>query len=269
MWTGIAVAFAFLEVVAGLYPHRAPPKPEERVVAQVVTISQRTPPPTPPPTPAPTPKPTPRITPTPRPHYTLAPVTVVLAPAAKAAATPALHIGGAAAAKHLAVTRTPQRTLAHAPVHSLANGKAAGQQNGGTGTGGGAGVGTGGLGGTGSGTGKAGNGNAGDVSTAPCGEVILEPSHLGYRRDGTVVQEVIAKVTLRDGSVTIGKFPWPFLYPGEKLNPFTHDELVTDHNGVPVQPPPPGTDIASLPAAVQIVLKHTDLATGYTSLPTC
>lgn len=188
MWTGIAVAFAFLEVVAGLYPHRAPPKPEERVVAQVVTISQRTPPPTPPPTPAPTPKPTPRITPTPRPHYTLAPVTVVLAPAAKAAATPALHIGGAAAAKHLAVTRTPQRTLAHAPVHSLANGKAAGQQNGGTGTGGGAGVGTGGLGGTGSGTGKAGNGNAGDVSTAPCGEVILEPSHLGYRRDGTVVQ---------------------------------------------------------------------------------
>lgn len=80
---------------------------------------------------------------------------------------------------------------------------------------------------------------------------------------------MIAKVTLRDGSVTIGKFPWPFLYPGEKLNPFTHDELVTDHNGVPVQPPPPGTDIASLPAAVQIVLKHTDLATGYTSLPTC
>lgn len=266
MLVAIAAAVAVHEVVAGLWPATPQPKPDEKVVAQIVTLTKRTPAPTPPPTPVPTPRPTPKITPTPAPHYTLAPVVVVRAPAAKAAATPARHIGGAAAVKHV-VHATPRPKPAR--VISLVDGKAAGRQNGGTGTGAGAGIGTGGLEGTSSGTGTSGNGNGGDVSTAPCGDVFLEPSHLSYRPDGTVVQEVIAKVTTRDGNVVIGKFPWPFLYPGEKLNPFVHDEALGNHGGVPVQQPPPGTDLSNLPPAVQFVMKFTDPASGITTLPAC
>ncbi|GAC1447264.1 MAG: hypothetical protein PVSMB8_05690 [Vulcanimicrobiaceae bacterium] len=265
-------------MVAGLWPHARKTPPQETVVAEVVTLTKRTPPPptpkptpppTPVPTPKPTPKPTPRITPTPQPHYTLAPVIVVRAPAAKAAATPARHLGGAAAHKHIVRPTPPTHAVVSARTASLAEGKAAGRQNGGTGTGAGRGAGTGGLGGTGSGTGTAGTGNGGDVSTAPCGDVFLEPSHLSYRRDGTVVQEVIAKITTRDGNVEIGKLPWPFLYPGEKQNPFVHEEAMGGRNGVLVQQPPPGTDLTSLPPAVQAVMKYTDPATGQTRLPIC
>lgn len=221
--------------------------------------------------PTPTPIPTPKLTPTPQPHYTLAPKISVRAPAARAAALPTKKLGGAAAKKAL-VEATP-RPIVHPKTkspatRSLASGHASGVQNGGAGTGAGAGNGTGGLGGTGSGTGTSGNGNAGDVANAPCGEVFLEPGHLSYQRDGTVVQQVLAKVVMRDGSVTVDVFPWPFLYPGEKENPFAHDEALHGRNGVPVQPPPPGTVITDLPPAVQVVLKHTD-AEGFTTLPLC
>ncbi|GAC1590764.1 MAG: hypothetical protein NVS3B28_18010 [Candidatus Velthaea sp.] len=273
-----AAAIAIHEIIAGLWPHQDRSAPDERVVTQIVSISKRTPAPTPVPTPPPTPvptpvpTPTPHVTPTPQPHYTLAPKVVVRAPAARAAALPAKKLGGAAAPKAL-VVQTPRPRVRHASTHlptrSLANGTAAGVQNGGTGTGAGAGNGTGGLGGTGSGTGTAGSGNAGDVANAPCGDVFLEPGNLSYRRDGTVVQQVLAKVVTRDGTVSVAPFPWPFLYPGEKQNPFAHDEALNGHNGVPVQPPPPGTDIASLPPAVQVVLKHTNAATGFTTLPVC
>jgi hypothetical protein len=248
------------------------------VVTQIVTISKRTPAPTPvptpPPTPVPTPKPTPtpRITPTPQPHYTLAPRVVVRAPAAKAAAVPTKKLGGAAARKAIARAKPRPRThaaVSHPPARSLADGRASGVQNGGSGTGAGPGTGTGGLGGTGSGTGTSGTGNAGDVANAPCGDVFLEPGHLSYRRDGTVVQQVLAKVVTRDGTVSVAPFPWPFVYPGERQNPFAHDEALNGHNGVPVQPPPEGTDVASLPPAVQVVLKHTDPVTGFTTLPVC
>lgn len=274
MLVAIAAAITLHEVAAGLWPSSEKRKPEEVVVAQVVTITQRTPAPTPmptpQPTPVPTPQPTPQLTPTPMPHYTLAPVVVVRAPAAKATATPTRHLGGAAAAKRIVRPR-PQVALAQtvAAAPSLAEGKAAGQQNGGKGTGAGAGVGTGGRNGVSKGAGTSGDGNAGDASTAPCGDVFFEPSHLSYRPDGTVVQQVIAKVIERDGTVVVGVFPWPFLYSAERLNPFAHDEALNGHNGVPVQPPPPGTDLTTLPAAVQVVLKHTDPLTGYTTLPVC
>lgn len=252
---------------------------QERIVTQIVTISKRTPPPTPvptlPPTPISTPKPTPppKVTPTPQPHYTLAPRIVVRAPAVKAAARPTKKLGGAAAPKALVrATSLPHKEPAAghvAAVRSLADGRAAGAQTGGTGTGAGPGNGTGGSGGTGSGTGTSGSGNAGDVANAPCGDVLLEPGHLSFRRDGTVVQQVLAKVVTRDGTVSVAVFPWPFLYPGEKQNPFAHDEALNGHDGVFVQPPPPGTDVASLAPAIQVVLKHTDPATGTTTFPAC
>ncbi len=272
MLVAIAAAIAVHEVIAGLWPRTPERPPDDPVVTQVVTLARSTPVPTPAPTPVPTPvptpKPTPKMTPTPAPHYTLAPVVVVHAPAAKAAATPTRHLGGAAAPKHL-VRKPILKAKAPAVVASLAEGKAAGVQNGGKGTGAGAGTGTGGLGGKGTGTGTNGNGNAGDASTAPCGAVYLEPSHLSYKPDGTVVQEVIAKVTTRDGNVTIGKFPWPFLYAGEKLNPFRPDYDLNGRDGIPVQQPPPGTDLTAEPLAVQFVMKYTDPNTGQTKLPSC
>ncbi len=217
------------------------------------------------PTPAPTPQPTPQITPAP--HYTLAPRIVVRAPAPKAAATPHRTTGGAAAPLHVVPPRATPADAA--PPASLADGTHTGEQNGGAGTGAGPGAGTGGLGGAGTGTGGVGNGNGGDTNSAPCGAVYLVPANVSYRPDGTVVQEVLAKIVLHDGTVEIGRFPYPFTYPAERLNPFVHEEALSPDKGIPVQPPPPGTDLTSAPVAVQIVLKYTNPATGTTLLKDC
>lgn len=194
----------------------------------------------------------------------------VHAPAAKAAAAPTKKTGGAAARKAL-VERTPVphvRSATKIAARSLADGRAAGVQNGGSGTGAGAGEGTGGLAGAGSGNGSSGNGNGDDKATAPCGAVIFEPGHLSYRRDGTVVQQVFAKVVLRDGSVNVALFPYPFVYPGAKDNPFVHDEALNGHDGVTLQFPPAGTATSDLPPVIQTVLHYTD-GRGITTLPAC
>lgn len=265
----LAIAFAISlgihEIVAGVWPRTPAPPPEERVVTQTVTIATRTPAPTPKPTPVPTPHATPKITPAPR--YTLAPQIVVRAPAAKAAATPAPTVGGVAAPKRVVRVRTvPQRP---APPQSLAQGTHAGVQNGGTGTGAGPGAGTGGANGTGSGTGTNGNGNGGDTNTAPCGDIYLLPGNLSYRRDGTVLQDVLAKIVLRDGTVEVGKFPYPFVYSGDAQNPFRHDVGLARNGGIPVQMPPASVDLSTLPEPVAVVLKHTNPTTGTTDLPEC
>ena len=215
-----------------------------------------------------TPKPrnTPKPLITPKPHYTLAPQFAVRAPAPQAAATPHLHSGGAAAHKHVTHAKHPIR---HAPAISLANAAHAGQQNGGAGTGAGAGRGDSGLGGTGTGSARTGSGNGGDANLAPCGDIYLLPAQVGYRKDGTVLQFVLAKIVLRDGTVDVDRFPYPFVYPGAKENPFRDDAPVTGDGGIPVQEPPPGTDVTRYPVAVQIVLKYTDPQTGVTTLPAC
>jgi hypothetical protein len=260
----LALACGLHATLAALVPRRPPAPPQERVVAQQTITVARRPRPSPKPTPQPTPLPTPRITPAP--HYTLAPQTVVRAPAPRAAATPHASVGGAAAHR-----RTVHRTVASqtAPPQSLAEGTHAGQQNGGAGTGAGPGTGTSGLGGTGSGTGGTGNGNGGETNSSPCGAVYLEPAELSYRHDGTVVQHVVAKIVLGDGTVEVGRFPYPFLYPAERLNPFVHDEVLRPDKGIPVQLPPPGTDMSGAPMAVQIALKYTNPDTGTTTLRDC
>jgi hypothetical protein len=204
------------------------------------------------------------------PHPTLAPQASVHNPAPKAAATPQRRLGGAAARLHVAVV--PPRLRRVSAPRSLAEGTHAGQQNGGTGTGAGAGNGTGGLNGTGSGTGGSGTGNGGAVDAGPCGEIYLMPGSVSYRSDGTVVQNVLAKIIFGNGRVEVGAFPYPFLYSAEKLNPFTHDEVTKVMNGehaIPIQLPPPGTDIASAPKAVQLTLHYTNPQTGTTILPEC
>ncbi len=188
------------------------------------------------------------------------------APAPKAAATPHIRSGGAAAHKHVARTTHPTH---RAPPISLADAAHTGKQNGGVGTGAGAGHGDSGLGGTGTGSALAGNGNGGDANLAPCGDIYLLPAQINYRKDGTVLQFVLAKIVLRDGTVDVDRFPYPFVYPGAKENPFRADAPITGDGGIPVQEPPSGTDVTRYPVGVQIVLKYTDPQTGLTSLPAC
>lgn len=260
----LGIALLIHVVATAFIPSPTPPPPPERVAVQTISIVRRTPP-TPRPTPPPTPRPMPSVT-----HPTLAPHASVHHPAPKAAATPQRRLGGAAARLHVAIV--PPRLRAVSAPRSLAEGTQAGQQNGGTGTGAGAGNGTGGLGGTGSGSGGSGTGNGGAVDAGPCGEIYLLPGPVNYRSDGTVVQTVLAKIIFGDGRVEVGAFPYPFLYPAEKLNPFTHDEVTTLNNGeheIPIQLPPPGTDVASAPKAVQLALHYTNPQTGHTVLPAC
>jgi hypothetical protein len=252
-------------VVGGLWPHRhVQPAPEPTVVAERINVER--PRPTPKPTPAPTPMPTPRVTPAP--HYTLAPHVVVLAPAAKAAATPTHRLGGAAAHKRIVHVKPPV-TPKPAPPESVAEGTQAGKQNGGSGTGGGAGAGSGGLAGTGTGSGTTGNGNGGDTNSAPCGNVSLIPIHVEYKGDGTSIQTVSVTITLRDGEEQSGDFPYPFVYKSERENPFVNDAATTKGGGALVQQPPAGSDVSKFPPTVQVVLAHTDPATGTTTFPDC
>ncbi|MBD5656075.1 MAG: hypothetical protein IAI50_12995, partial [Candidatus Eremiobacteraeota bacterium] len=256
-----AASIVLHEIVAGLWPRTESAPPEERVATEAVTIAKRVRPPAP--TPAPTP--TPRTTPAP--HYTIAPQIVVRAPAARAAATPARTLGGAAAAKN--AERRIRVPIHSAPAASLAEGAHAGRQNGGSGSGAGPGAGSGGLGGTGTGTGASGNGTGGDSDSAPCADIYLLPGRLSFRKDGAAVQEVLAKLVLRDGSVEIGKFPYPFVYSAEAQNPFRHDVGLAQNGGIAVQLPPAGTDVSTLPESVQVVLEHTNASTGVTDLPEC
>jgi len=263
----LAVAFALAvavhEILAAFVPRRAAPPPEERVVAQGVTIVRRSKP-TPKPTPPPTPQPTLLVTPAP--HYTLAPAIVVRAPAPRAAAIPRRTVGGAAARRRILHRTVVARA---APPQSLVEGSNAGVQNGGAGTGAGPGRGTGGLGGSGTGIAGSGNGNGGDTNSAPCGVVYLVPEAVTSGPDGSVMQQVQAKIILRDGTVEWGDFPYPFVYATERLNPFTHADVLPPDKRMPVQLPPPGVDVSGAPAAVQVVLKYTDPATGTTTLKDC
>ncbi|MDQ2907919.1 MAG: hypothetical protein M3R44_01045 [Candidatus Eremiobacteraeota bacterium] len=262
----LGVAVVLHAIGVALIPPGTKPPPPEHVVTETIALVRRTPPPTPRPT-RPPPTPRPRINVTSPPHPTLAPRAVVRNPAPKAAATPLRRLGGAAA--HMKVAIVPPHIIAKSEHRSLAEGVHAGQQNGGSGTGAGAGAGSGGLGGTGSGTGGNGNGTAGATNAGPCGDVFLLPATVSYRPDGTVVQDVLAKVILGDGRVEVGAFPYPFVYSAEKLNPFTHEAATLPGHTIPVQLPPPGSDIAAAPKAVQIALQYTNPATGTTTLPQC
>ncbi len=265
MTVGFALAIALLEIVAGLFP--APEKQEQgqTVVATLVTIRRRTPPP---PTPSPAPKVTPKPTPppTPAPHNTPAPRVVVRAPALRAAATPRRLLGGAAAPRHVIfVTPYPLRPASPRPAMSLANTRSAGQQSGGAGTGAGAGNGDGGAGGTGSGSGSRGNGNGSDSNSAPCGTVTFfgRPDH--FDPDGTGHEHVRVEIRLADGTVMSDELHWLWTYKSEADNPFDPSAA---EEPVPMQLPPAGYDLGRQAAATILVLKHTS-SSGTTLLPEC
>ena len=259
----LAVALAIHAIVFLLIPTSTPPTRETRVVTERIALERHTPPPTPAPTPPPV-VPTPKITPPPR--ASLAPVNAVRAPAPKSVVRPKTHVGGAAAPRKIAIR--PPRLHLSAPPPSLADATHLGQQNGGVGTGAGPGSGDGGLGGTGTGTGGTGTGNGG-LANSTCGDIYLMPADVQYKSDGTVVQFVLAKLVEKNGDVLVDKFPYPFTYPAEKDNPFAHTSIGGADGGIPVQEPPPGSDITTFPPAIQQVLRNTDPSTGHTSLARC
>ena len=266
----LAAALGLHVLAFALLPHGTAPPAEDTRRARVVTVSlQARALPAPRRTPAPTPTPQPPTPPTPPVHATFAPYNATRAAAAKARAAHPRRSGGAAAPNVLAVLapRPLQVSRADSPAHAADAGQGAAA---GSGTGSDAGSAEAGGNATGFGSGKVpGNGTA-DAATSPCADIYLLPGTLSYRKDGTVVQQVLAKIVARDGTVEVDRFPYPFTYAAEKLNPFRHDEEVDSPNGgIPVQQPPRGMDVTAMPASVQTILKYTDPATGYTSLPAC
>ncbi len=259
--SAVAGAIAIHAVLFAVLRDPGPPAAARTTPGETIAIVMRTPAPSPRPTPTPRPKPPPVVTPPPK--ATPAPVVAVRAPAPRAAAPVRKHVGGAAAPKHVAV-----RKAKAAVAVSVAPGIAHGFAPGGTGTGAGPGAGDGGLAGTGSGVAGTGTGNGALANTAPCGDVDLIPRETTYMRDGTVHQTVEVEIRLKDGTVEDGTFPYPFVFAGEAANPFEHTSALVD-GGVPVQMPPPGTDVANASLAVRTVIEHTDRTTGKAKLPSC
>ena len=174
------------------------------------------------------------------------------------------HLLGGAAAKHVPNPKkhsAAKYPAAHVTPQSLAENAHAGHLNGG-GVGTSAGASEGGR----SVTGGTGNGTP---SGGPCGQVHLLPGPLSFRPDGTVEQHVIAKVIYGDGRVELAPFPYPFTYPGEKLNPFQHGTETEAGGTIPIQQPPDGSDASTFSKTVQFVLKYTNPKTGTTLLPEC
>ncbi len=262
----IAAAVALHLLVAAFAPDGRRSEAREDVTSALpITVAVRTPPPTARPSPTPTPRPSPPPV-SPAPHPSLAPRVIVRA--ALAATVQHRHAGGAASPRRR-VASAAEPVSSPVPAAPATDGAGAGRIAGGAGAGAGPGTGDGGLAGSGAGTGTAGAGN-GTADAGPCGDVFLLPGSLAYRKDGTVVQQVLAKIVARNGTVTVDRFPYPFVYAAAKLNPFRYDTAVTGPNGgIPVQQPPPGTDVSTLPLGIQTVLRYTDPKTGYTSLPAC
>ncbi len=257
--SAVAGALAIHAVLFAVLRDPVPPAAARTTPSQTIAIVMRTPAPTPRPTPNPTPPPV--VTPPPK--ATPTPVVAVRAPAPRAAAPVRKHVGGAAAPKHVVVHKAKA-----AVAVSVAPGIAHGVAPGGTGTGAGPGAGDGGLAGTASGVAGTGTGNGALANTAPCGDVDLIPRETTYMRDGTVHQTVEVEIRLKDGTVEDGTFPYPFVFAGEAANPFEHTSALVD-GGVPVQMPPPGTDVANASLAVRTVIEHTDRTTGKAKLPSC
>ena len=87
-----------------------------------------------------------------------------------------------------------------------------------------------------------------------------------YRPDGSVEHKVDAKLVLADGTEQTGRFPYPFVYPGHDQDAFLLPFRVD--RGIPIQTPPPGTDMSAAPPIVNFILQHSDAA-GHTEVPPC
>ncbi len=257
----LAVAFALAvglhEVLAGLWPRSAPPKPEPTGFTEIITLATR------PPTPQPPPPPTPR--PTPQPVVTYSKVASVAQAAPRAAAPVRRHMGGRASL-HVVKIKPPHAVNATPEPRSIVANNGVGVANGGSGSGGGPGAGDGGAGGNGSGLGGVGNGSGAGV--APCGVVILNPTSLQQNSDGSRTVTIRLEVHVSDGSIVVDDLGWKFYYRREADDPFSKaGELA--RTPTLLQLPPPGYDLEGRqkPATV-FAVKHTDRA-GFTDLQDC
>ena len=249
----LALSIAFHEIVASLWPAPSDPVRPVATLSEVVTIVRRTPPPTPVPTPRPSPTPPPA---TPRPHVSFAPRVVQRAPAPRLVAPRHRRLGGRAAPRIVHVKPHP-KALVEAPAPlpvSVATSNGAGVASGGAGSGAGAGTGDSGLAGSGSGVTGAGTGSGGDAA-APCGSVSFDPVHTQTGRDGSQAVTVQMNVTLSDGREVSGTLGWHWHYPSVEANPFNSKN---PDESIPLQLPPPGTDLSSLAGPIAYAVRHTD-----------
>ncbi|HEY0798460.1 MAG TPA: hypothetical protein VGD50_04880 [Candidatus Baltobacteraceae bacterium] len=255
-----ALALVIHAIVLRFLPRRPDDvAPESTQIVEHVTITKRTPPPTP------APLATPDVTP--QPIHSIAAHIEVFAPAPRAAAPVRKQHGGEAAHLHV-VHATPPPIPLHPKSVSFAHNQGPGINNGGLGSGAGAGIGVGGDAGTGSGVAGVGTGNGSDAATQPCGYVDFESVDQEVRNGK---EYVWLKITLhlRDGEAVTDDLGWPFIYAGDRDNPFSATNASKTDFDTPMQPPPPDFDVvANQQHATVLALRETG-ADGYTNLAPC
>ncbi|MGH7227425.1 MAG: hypothetical protein ACRELF_29795, partial [Gemmataceae bacterium] len=137
----------------------------------------------------------------------------------------------------------------------------------GTGTGSGAGAGAGAEVGAGGGTG--GNGSGVANTTAPCGSPVFYRIHAQYNpKDGSFNDTIRVKLTLGNGQLLQGDFPYTWHYASEAQDPFSARSQAGADEAVFAQLPPPGFDSSKEPTAVKLTLEKT-LPNGTTMFDRC
>ena len=220
---------------------------------------------------------TPAPTPTPKPRATPALVQSVAAPRARRVA---IHTGGSPSTPKLEV-RT-QKVVHHkeslpswwSAMHGSKTVASTGlamqttpgpAASAGTGTGSGNGTGS----ATGPGGGTGGNGTGVANTTAPCGSPVFYRIHAQYNpKDGSFDDTIQVKLTLGNGQVLQGNFPYTWHYASEADDPFSPRTQVSADDPVDAQLPPPGFDASKEPTAVRLTLEKT-LPNGTTLFDRC
>ena len=235
------------------------PEPQASVEATRVVIELRTP--------APTPTPVPRATP--------AAVAQVAAPRATMIA---VRTGGSKGGPKLQVrTQTIVHHKESLPIwwSAMHGSKTVASTGTGTqpvpdpgassGSGTGSGTGAGSAAGPGGGTGGKGSGVAN--ATAPCGNPVFFRIHAEYNRaNGSFDDTIRVQLTLGNGQVLDGVFPYKWHYASQADDPFSRPD--DEDEGVDAQLPPPGFDSTREPLAVRLTLEKT-ASNGKTNFDRC
>jgi hypothetical protein len=100
----------------------------------------------------------------------------------------------------------------------------------------------------------------------PCGAVSFIPNGPPRYAAGTMTETIKVTVSFRDGHEETAVFPYPWVYPNfEETDPWSPTNIKRGDFPVPIQRPPPGTDMSKLPLLIAYVLD----AAGLTDLKDC
>lgn len=251
----VAAALAIVEIAVMVIPRHSYTlqiQPVEHVTLKLTRIEHRVKP-----TPKPTPHPTPKPTPQPIVHAkTIAETHVRPHVVNPGAPSERQRIHRVASARPLVRTKYHSKPVEHVPMggHGAGASTTAKAETGSVGTGG-------------SGTGQSGNGQGTGGAPAahePCGYVDFAPSgkQTTDPATGRVWEYITLIVHFPDGSEQSLDLDYPFYYPNDAQDPFTHQDVPATF-----QFPPPG-QAGSEPALVQYVMQHTS-PQGYTTLRDC